>query len=45
MQDDQPQGSEADQGLRRMITWVAVALVLTLLFAAVVVELTVRWFM
>jgi hypothetical protein len=33
-----------DQGLRRMLTWVFAALVLTVLFAILVVELTLRWF-
>jgi hypothetical protein len=32
-----------DQGLRRMLTWVFVALGLTVLFAILVVELTLRW--
>jgi hypothetical protein len=33
-----------DNGLRRMLTWVFVALVLSVLFAAIAVELTIRWF-
>jgi hypothetical protein len=33
-----------DPGLRRLMTWVFAALVLTLLFAILVVELTLRWF-
>ena len=33
-----------DDGLRRMLKWVIVVLVLTVLFAVAVVELTLRWF-
>ncbi len=33
-----------DNGLRRMLKWVFVVFVLTVLFAVVVVELTLRWF-
>ncbi len=33
-----------DPGLRRMLTWVFAALILTVLFAVLVVELTLRWF-
>jgi hypothetical protein len=33
-----------DTGLRRMLTWVFAALAATVLFAVVVVELTLRWF-
>jgi hypothetical protein len=33
-----------DPDLRRMFMWVLVALVVTLLFAVAVVELTLRWF-
>lgn len=33
-----------DPGLRRMLTWVFVALILTVLFAVIVVEITLRWF-
>jgi hypothetical protein len=39
-----PPDPSADKGLRRMLTWVFVALILTVLFAFVVVELTVKWF-
>jgi hypothetical protein len=33
-----------DPDLRRMLTWVFGALVLTVLFAILVVEITLRWF-
>jgi hypothetical protein len=33
-----------DLGLRRMIKWVAVALIATVVLAILVVELTLRWF-
>ena len=33
-----------DPGLRRMKTWVAVALVVTLALGFLVVEITLRWF-
>jgi hypothetical protein len=36
--------SDADEGLRRMLTWVFVVLVLTVLFALLAVEFTIRWF-
>jgi hypothetical protein len=43
---DQPSGDhrEPDNGLRRMLTWVLVALVLTVVVAIIAVELTLRWF-
>jgi hypothetical protein len=47
---DSPDGTgssparEADTGLRRMLTWVFIVLVLTVLFALLAVELTIRWF-
>jgi hypothetical protein len=34
----------ADEGLRRLLKWVFVALILTVLFAVLVVEVTLRWF-
>ena len=34
----------SDQGLRRLLTWVFTALIVTVLFAMLVVELTLRWF-
>jgi hypothetical protein len=34
----------SDPYLRRMITWTIVALVGTILFAVLVVEVTLRWF-
>jgi hypothetical protein len=33
-----------DDGLRRMLKWVFVVLILAVLFALLVVELTIRWF-
>jgi hypothetical protein len=42
--DASSQPAGADKGLRRMLTWVFVALILTVLFAFVAVELTIRWF-
>jgi len=33
-----------DTGLRRMMTWVIVALIATVALAIIVVELTLRWF-
>ena len=44
MNERQKTSSAADPGLRKMLTWVAIALVLTVALAAVVVELTLRWF-
>ena len=44
MNESQKTSSAADPGLRKMLTWVIVALILTLALATVVVELTVRWF-
>ena len=38
-----PPTPEPDTGLRRMLTWVLIALVLVVLLAFVVVELTLRW--
>lgn len=34
----------SDKGLRKLLTWVFTALVVTVLFAILVVELTLRWF-
>ncbi len=34
----------ADEGLRRMLKWVFIVLILTVLFALAAVELTMRWF-
>jgi hypothetical protein len=36
-------GSQEDHGLRRMLTYVFIALVLTLVAAAIAVTLVVRW--
>jgi hypothetical protein len=38
-----PDAPVLDKGLRRMLTWVFIALILTVLFGAIVVELTIRW--
>lgn len=38
-----PDSAAADNGLRRMLKWVFVVLVLTVVFAMVVVALTIRW--
>jgi hypothetical protein len=35
---------ERDRGLRRMMTWVLIALALVVALAFVVVELMLRWF-
>jgi hypothetical protein len=34
---------DGDPGLRRMLKWVAIAFVATVLFAILVVELMLRW--
>jgi hypothetical protein len=39
-----PPPPETDEGLRRMLKWVFVVLVLTVLFALLAVEFTIRWF-
>jgi hypothetical protein len=44
MNERQKTSSAGDQGLRKMLTWVAIALVVTLALAAIVVEITLRWF-
>ena len=54
MANDRPCGKDAagkheltgagDPGLRRMMTWVAVALMVTLALGFLVVEITLRWF-
>jgi hypothetical protein len=44
MNESQKTSSAADPGLRKMLTWVFIVLVLTLALAAVVVDLTLRWF-
>ena len=36
--------SNDDPGLRRMMTWVMVALIATIILAIIAVELTMRWF-
>jgi hypothetical protein len=41
---DSPLPAPADEGLRRMLKWVFVVLILTVLFALVAVEFTMRWF-
>jgi hypothetical protein len=35
---------DTDAGLRRVMTWVIVALIATVALAIVVVEITMRWF-
>jgi hypothetical protein len=35
--------SKEDSGLRRMLTWVMIALIATIALAIIVVELTMRW--
>jgi len=44
MADELYDKSRADPGLRRVMKWVFGALVLTVLLAVLVVELTLRWF-
>jgi hypothetical protein len=46
MPDQNPseQTTPADTGLRRMMTWVLIALVVTVLAAIAAVEITLRWF-
>jgi hypothetical protein len=44
MNENQKTSSAADPGLRKMLKWVIIALVLTLALATVVVEITLRWF-
>jgi hypothetical protein len=39
-----PAAGMVDPGLRRLMKWVLAALILTVLFALLVVELTLRWF-
>jgi hypothetical protein len=43
MTDKDQASPQSDTGLRRLLTWVFVVLIVTLVFAAVVVELTLRW--
>jgi hypothetical protein len=40
----EPEKASADSGLRRMMIWVFGALIVTVLFAILVVEFTLRWF-
>jgi hypothetical protein len=44
MATDPPEAPAPDEGLRRMLKWVFVVLILTVLFAVLVVEFTLRWF-
>jgi hypothetical protein len=44
MATDPPEAPPPDEGLRRMLKWVFVVLILTVLFAVLVVEFTLRWF-
>jgi hypothetical protein len=41
---DEHSKQAADPGLRRMMTWVVGALVVTVVVAILVVEFTLRWF-
>jgi hypothetical protein len=41
---DPEQHQSVDRGLSRMLKWVFGALVITVLFGVLVVELTMRWF-
>ena len=43
MADKDTASPQSDPGLRRLLTWVFVVLIVTLVFAAVVVELTLHW--
>jgi hypothetical protein len=43
MATDPPDPPIPDHGLRRMLTWVFVVFVVTVLFAVLVVEFTLRW--
>jgi hypothetical protein len=43
-QDHSEHTTPADTGLRRMLIWVLIALVITVLAAIVAVEVTLRWF-
>jgi hypothetical protein len=43
MNDSQKTSSAADPGLRKMLTWVLIALILAVALATVVVEVTFRW--
>jgi hypothetical protein len=44
MSDEHPKQRTGDPGLRRMMTWVFGALILTVVVAILVVELALRWF-
>jgi hypothetical protein len=44
MATDRPDPPASDEGLRRMLKWVFVVFVATVVFAVIVVELTLRWF-
>jgi hypothetical protein len=44
MQPNQLQEPQPDPGLRRMLTWVFGVLIATVVFAMIVVGLTIRWF-
>jgi hypothetical protein len=43
-QDPDELATAGDPGLRRMMIWVFIALVVTVLVAIVAVEFTLRWF-
>jgi hypothetical protein len=42
--NDSPHPADPDEGLRRMLKWVFVVLIATIVFALVAVEFTIRWF-
>ena len=44
MSEHNSSSSNGDPGLRRMLKWVAIAFIVTLAFAILVVEITLRWF-
>lgn len=44
MTEENTSPSDGDPGLRRMIKWVAIAFIATVVFAMLVVELMLRWF-
>ena len=44
MTTDPPAAPPPDEGLRRKLKWAFVVLILTVLFAVLVVEFTLRWF-
>lgn len=43
METPAPQPPARDEGLRRMLKWVFIALILCVLFSFLAVEFTIRW--